>query len=185
VQAPAKVARPKTGFTTARQIWAGGVFAATLGSAIGSVAFPGVGTVVGAAVGLVAGLFGASRDYKKTSRERERKEYVAELRAVVLEKLSSGRKLLVRDIGDQIKDYGRALTRTLDDEITARGDSLTASIRALEDSARRDAQSRADQAQDLGRQQAELAALRDQLDRLRARANALASQSATVSGEPA
>jgi gas vesicle protein/GTPase SAR1 family protein len=185
VQAPPKAARPKTGFTTARQIWAGGIFAASVGSVIGSVAFPGVGTVVGAAVGLVAGLFGAGRDYRKTSRERERKEYVAELRAVVLEKLGSGRRLLVRDIGNQIKDYSRAMTRKLDDEITAKGDSLTASIRALEESARRDAQSRADQARDLDRQQAELAALRAHLDRLRARANALASQPATASGEPA
>ncbi|MGO9725355.1 MAG: dynamin family protein [Streptosporangiaceae bacterium] len=185
VQAPAKAPRPKTGFTTARQIWTGGVFAASLGSVIGTVAFPGVGTVVGAAVGLVAGLFGAGRDYKKTSRERERKEYVAELRAVVLEKLSSGRKLLIRDIGDQINDYSRALTRKLHDEITAKGDSLTASIRALEESARRDAQSRADRARDLGRQQAELAALRAQLDRLGAQANALASQPATASGGPA
>lgn len=185
VQAPPKAVRPKARFTTARQIWSGGVFAASLGTVIGSVTFPGVGTVVGAAVGLVAGLFGAGRDYKKTSQERERKEYVAELRAVVLEKLSSGRKLLVRDIGDQIKDYSRALTRKLDDEITAKGDSLTASIRALEESARRDAQSRADQARDLGRQQAELDALRAQLDRLRAWTNALASQSATASGESA
>ncbi len=185
VQAPPKAARPTARFTSARQIWAGGIFVASLGTAIGSIVFPGVGTVVGAAVGLVAGLFGAGRDYKKTSRERERKEYVAELRAVVLEKLSSGRKLLVRDIGDQIKDYSRALTRKLDDEITAKGDSLTVSIRALEDSARRDAQSRADQVEGLGRQQAELAALRAQLDGLRARANALASQSATASREPA
>jgi gas vesicle protein len=185
VQAPPKAARPKARFTTARQIWTGGVFAASLGSVIGSVAFPGVGTVVGAAVGLVAGLFGAGRDYMKTSRERDRKEYVAELRAVVLEKLNSGRKLLVRDIGDQIKDYCRVLTRKLDDEITTKGDSLTASIRALEESGRRDTQSRADRARDLGRQQAELAALRAQLDRLRARANALASQPATASGEPA
>jgi hypothetical protein len=182
VKAPPRVARPKTRFTTVRQVWAGGVFTGTIGAAVGTMVAPPVGTVIGGLVGFAAGLFGQGRDHRKTAQERERREYVQELRTVVLEKLKPGRAQLTRGVQDQIKDRSIALKRALDDEITAQGDSLAASVRALEETARRDAQSRANQERDLARQQAEFAALRAELDRLRARANALVDRFAKSAG---
>jgi hypothetical protein len=78
----------------------------------------------------------------KTSREQERKE-VSPSCELSAREAQLGPQAAGPRHRDQIKHYGRALTRKLDDEITAKSDSLTASIRALEDSARRDARGRA------------------------------------------
>lgn len=178
---PPRPEQVRTRFTTARQIWTGGVVTAGAGGLIGSLIVPGAGTIVGSVIGLVAGLFAARRDLKKLREERERKEYVAELRTAVLEKLNSGRRQLVRTIQDQVNDASVALTRALDDEITAKSDAISASIRAVEESARGSAKARAQRAEELAREQDSLGALRTALDQLRARANGLARSPDTAS----
>jgi gas vesicle protein/GTP-binding protein EngB required for normal cell division len=174
---PPKPEQVHTRFTTARQIWTGGVVTAGAGGLIGSLIVPGAGTIVGSVIGLVTGLFYARRDLKKLREERERKEYVAELRTTVLEKLNSGRRQLVRNIQDQVNDASVALTRALDDEITAKSDAISASVRAVEETARGGAKARAQRAEELAREQDSLGALRSALDKLRARANGLARRS--------
>jgi len=173
VKPPPKPEHVQTHFSTMRQIWTGGIAAAGAGGLVGSIFAPGPGTAVGSAIGLVVGLFAARRDDKKLREERERKEYVAELRTTMLEKLNFGRRQLVRTVQDQVNDHSLALTRALEDEITAKSDAISASIRAIEETARSDARARAEHAKELSRQQGSLAALRNALDQLRHRANGM------------
>ncbi len=170
--APPKAKEP-TGYSRFREMWMGALAGAGAGALIGTVV-PGVGNAIGGVVGFVAGLFGGNRYHKRITEERQRRAYIAELRDSVLPKLDAGRRQLLRDSADQIRDYNRALTHMLEDEITARGDSLAASIRALDETAQRDTRSRADKERDLTRQQAELASARVRLDQLHQRANSMA-----------
>jgi uncharacterized membrane protein/GTPase Era involved in 16S rRNA processing len=181
--APAKAKEP-TGYSRFREMWMGALAGAGAGALIGTVV-PGVGNAIGGVVGFVAGLFGGNRYHKRNTEERQRRAYIAELRDSVFPKLDAGRRQLLHDVSDQVREYNRALTHMLEDEITARGDSLTASIRALDETARRDAKSRADKERDLTRQQGELASARTRLGQLRQRANSMSRRPDTSARDSA
>ena len=110
---------------------------------------------------------------RRNAEEQQRREYLADLRNNVLPKLEAVRRRLTRDLAQQVHDYGRALVRTLEDEVTARGESLAESIRRLSETRKRDAEGRAETERVLVRQQQELAGLRADLDALRTRTEGL------------
>ncbi len=174
--APQKAKEPQ-GYARFREMWMGSVAGAGAGAMVGSIV-PFLGTAVGAAVGFVAGLVGGRQYHKRITGERQRRALAAELRENVLPKLEAGRRRLLGGLAEQIRDYSRALTNTLGDEITARGDSLAASIRGLEETRQRDAASRADTERDLVKQQEQFAALRAELTEFRGRANSLSRRPA-------
>jgi len=153
-----------------REMWFGAHAGLTLGGIIGSVV-PFIGTVVGGLVGLVVGIFSGSRQYSRNAEERQRREYIADLRDNVLPKLDAGRRRLSQDLNSQVRDYGRALLGALDDEITARGDSLAESVRRLAEAKQRNAASRAARERVLTARQQKLAELRQVFDALRRRAD--------------
>lgn len=172
LRAPAKV-KQRRGYRWFREIWAGGAAGAGAGALVGSV-FPVVGTAAGAVAGFLAGIFGGHRFHRKVTKERERRALVQDLKDRVQPKLSAGQRQLNSDITSQVRDYSQALTDGLENELTARGDALAASIKSLEEAAKRDAPAEAARRRDLAREQAELAAMRSQLIVLRGRADDLA-----------
>ncbi len=159
--------RPQ-GYARFREMWLGASSGSAVGALLGSIV-PGVGTVIGGAVGLLAGLSAGRRHQRRNAAEQQRREYLAELRNNVLPKLESVRRRLTRDLARQVHDYGRALVRALEDEVTARGESLAESIQRLSETRKRDAEGRAETERVLVRQQQELTGLRAELDALRTR----------------
>lgn len=179
---PPPRSRPQaSAYSWFREVWMGSLAGMGAGAFVGSL-IPGVGTVIGGIAGLVTGLFGGNRHHKRAAEERQRREYVIELRESVLPRLEAGRRQLLRDVTDQIGVYCRTLTHALEDELTARGDALTTSIRALEETARRDAASKVTKERDLLRRQAELAAMGDEMHALRGRARTLTRHPAGATG---
>jgi hypothetical protein len=164
--------KPQGGYLRFREMWAAANAYAGAGKLLSHV-LPGVRPSVGQMVGFVVGLFGGKRHSQRNAQEQQRQAYLADLRANVLPKLEAAHRRFSRDMADQIRDYGRILQRTLEDEITTKGDSLAASIRRLEKTKQRDNENMVDRQQDLMRQQKELTASRTELDELRARANGL------------
>jgi hypothetical protein len=129
----------------------------------------------------VVGLFGGRKHQQRNAEEQQRRAYIADLRDNVLPKLEAARRRLTRDMADQVRDYGRDLLKMLEDEVTAKGESIAESIRRLSEAAQQDAKVRADRERDLVRQQQELADLRAELDTLRARTDGLSREQ---SGKP-
>ena len=170
--ASAQARKKPQGYARFREMWLGASAGAGAGALLGTVV-PFVGTAVGAVVGFVVGLFGGRRHQQRNAEEQQRRAYIADLRDNVLPKLEAGRRRLSRDLADQVRDYGRALLRMLEDEVTAKGDSLAESIRRLSETKQRDVKGQADRERDLVRQQQELTGLRAELDGLRARTNGL------------
>jgi hypothetical protein len=169
--APPKAKDPQ-GYARFREMWMGSIAGGGAGALVGSVVGP-LGTAVGGVVGFLSGLFGGRQYHKRITEERQRRAFVAELRENVLPKLEAGRRRLLSGLAEQIRDYSRTLTSTLEDEITARGDSLAASVRSLDETRQRDAKSRADTEHALIRQQEQFTVLRAELGELRGRADSL------------
>jgi len=168
------------GYVRFREMWLGASAAAGAGALIGTVV-PFIGTAVGAVVGFFVGLFGGKKHQERNAEEQRRRAYIADLRENVLPRLDAGRRQLSRDLSHQVRDYGRALTRMLDDNVTAKGESISESVRLLHETSQRDAQGRAARERELVRQQEELAELRGDLGLLRARTDGLTREQ---SGRP-
>lgn len=155
-----------------REMWLGASAGAAAGGLIGLIGGP-VGAAVGSFVGFVAGLFGGRKFQRANAEEQQRRAYLAELRENVLPKLESGRRRIVRDVSDQVRNYGRALTNTLEDEARARGESLAESIRLNEQTQRRDAAARAARERELVSLLEEDSGLTAELAELRSRTSTL------------
>jgi gas vesicle protein len=178
--ASAEARKRPQGYARFREMWLGASAGAGAGALLGTVV-PFVGTAVGALVGFVVGLFGGRKHQQRNAEEQQRRAYIADLRDNVLPKLEAARRRLTRDMADQVRDYGRDLLKMLEDEVTAKGESIAESIRRLSEAAQQDAKVRADRERDLVRQQQELADLRAELDTLRARTDGLSREQ---SGKP-
>lgn len=176
---PAK--KKPQGYPRFREIWAGANAGAGAGRLL-SHAVPFVDSKVGAVVGFVLGLFSGTRHQQRNADEQQRRAYLIDLRDNVLPKLEVGRRRLSLDMTDRVRDYGRILQRVLEDETTAKGDSLSESIRRLGETNRRDAQGRGDRERELVRQQQELTGSRKDLAALRARADGLTPHQSGSSG---
>jgi Dynamin family len=171
---PRRGGRPQ-GYSRFREMWFGGNAGLAVGAIVGSIV-PVIGTVVGGLVGLVVGIFSGKRQHDRTAEERKRREYIADLRDNVLPKLDAGRRRLSQDLGSQVRDYGRALLGALDDEITAKGDSLAESVRRLAETKQRDAASRAARERSLIARQQKLTVMRGTLEVLRERTDNLGGE---------
>ena len=167
-----QIARKPVAYSRFREMWMGAAAGAAAGGLIGSFV-PFIGNVVGAVVGFIAGLFGGRRHHQRVTEEQQRRTYVADLRDRVLPKLEDARRSIVRDMAEQVRDYTRELTRMLEDEITAKSESLRDSIKLLDETKKRGAKSRADREDELVNLLAELAESSADIDALRARANGL------------
>jgi len=183
-----KMARKPQAYARFREMWLGGSAGSAAGSFAGMLAgmalgttVPVAGTLIGGAIGLMMGLFGARQQYQRNMEEQQRRTYVADLRANVLPKLEAGRRRLTGDLAEQIRDYGRTLAKRLEDEVTARSDSLDESIRSLDEARQRGGHGQAQRQHDLAKQYDEFARMRAELDRLRDRADRL---SRDQSGRP-
>lgn len=166
-EAPMPTKKPQ-GYARFREMWLGASAGSAAGAMIGAVGGV-IGIVVGSVVGFVAGLFGGKKYQQRAAEEQQRRAYIAELRENVLPKLEAGRRHITRDVANQVRNYGRALTRALEDEARAKGDSLAESIRLLDETQRRDGPGRAAKERELAAQQQELAMLATELGELRAR----------------
>jgi hypothetical protein len=154
-----------------REMWLGGSAGAAAGAVIGTI-IPFAGTTAGAVAGFSIGLLGGRR-YLKRDAEARRHAYLADLRDNLLPRLEVGRQRLVQNFADLVRNYNQALLRMLEDEATAKGDSLAESIRMLSETNERDAKAREAQGRDLVQRQRMLNGLREELAGLRARTNSL------------
>ncbi len=87
---------------------------------------PVAGHTVGAAVGFVVGIVVGIFQSKQRREERQRLEYARELYDSTFPKLQAAKKQLLRNADDQVTAYARALTKHLEDELIAQGESLAA-----------------------------------------------------------
>jgi hypothetical protein len=181
-QAPKVTTKPQA-YTKFREMWLGASAGAAAGGLIGSVGGI-VGAAVGSVVGFVVGLFGGRAHQKRTAQEQQRRSYIADLRDNVLPALEAGRRRITRDVSRQVANYAQDLTRELEDEVRAKGESLAQSIRLLEETQRQGARARADTERELVAQLREIDALAAELDALRARTQALSRERSGRPGQP-
>jgi dynamin family protein len=171
MSAPNVQAKPQS-YSRFREMWLGASAFAGAGALIGAVG-GFVGSAVGGVVGFFVGLF-AGRGYQRRRAEEQRRlEYIADLRDRVLPKIEASKRRLAQNVAEQVQNYGQQLTAELEDELRAKGDSLAASIRAMEDTQRQDAKGRAEKERLLAGLQRELTALATELQALSTRTDAL------------
>lgn len=130
--------------------------------------------VLGAGVvGAVLGWMGGRRQREEQDTAKREGAQRKHLREQVMPKIDSVKRRAEREFGDKIRDATRGLTATLDDQLTARSDSLNDSVARLQKSRKRSGDDRAGRKRELEAARTVFAGLRTTLDRLRAEADGL------------
>ncbi|MFF3938073.1 dynamin family protein [Streptomyces phaeofaciens] len=175
-----EAARAGQGWKKSRIAWgtmeAGSGMGMAAGAVIGlviPVIGPWIGSYVGGIIGQIAGLIGGSRQVRADEEARIARERTRRLRENVLPVLDSGRRQVEQEFNGHLRDTCRALASALDDQLATQDETVTGTVRRLQETRRSTAKERADRLPVVGRRLAALEPVRRRSAELRRRVEEL------------